>query len=226
MESIRLPIRLKAIADMIPECESIADIGCDHGYLPIYLVQTGRVQRALAMDVNPGPLEQARMHIGQNGLQNVIECRLSNGFAALAAEEVQVVTIAGMGGMLIAQLMDEAPVGVLEMLNTFIVQPQTEVDVVRRKLHEKGFKIDNECMIYDRGKRYTICKAVRGEQAYDDEEYAYGRCLYQNRDAEFKNYLEMRAESLQAWMQKAQSEERRLQLEREWKQISELLNNW
>lgn len=226
MEHMQLPERLQAIADQVPSCESMADIGCDHGYLPIYLIQTGRVQRAYAMDVNPGPLDQAKKHIDACGLGECMECRLSNGLAQLEAGEVQTVTIAGMGGMLIAQLLEEASPEVLQSLETLIVQPQTEPDVVRRKLHEKGFRIENEAMVYDRGKRYIICRAVHGEEQYEDSEYAYGRLLYQNRDPQFKELLERKLESLKDWMEKTQSRERFLQLEQEQLRIQQMLKSW
>ena len=133
MENMQLPERLQAIADQVPVCEAMADVGCDHGYLPIYLIRTGKAHRALAMDVNQGPLDRASTHIAQQGLGDFIECRLSNGLEKIRYNEVQVVTIAGMGGMLIAQLLEEADAKVLSGIQTLILQPQTEPDAVRRK---------------------------------------------------------------------------------------------
>ncbi len=102
---MQLSLRLSAIADMVTEGNRLVDVGCDHGYLPVYLVHTGRIQRAIAMDVREGPLSRAREHIEDYSLSAYIECRLSDGLEALKAGEGDTLVIAGMGGPLMEQIL-------------------------------------------------------------------------------------------------------------------------
>ena len=98
--------RMQAVADLVPEAACLADIGTDHGYLPISLVQKGRVSRAIAMDVNAGPLDRASGHIEECGLGERIATRLSDGLTELGPGEADVVLIAGMGGPLTVRILE------------------------------------------------------------------------------------------------------------------------
>lgn len=98
--------RMQAVADLVPEAACLADIGTDHGYLPIRLVQKGRVRRAIAMDVNAGPLDRASGHIEECGLGERIATRLSDGLTELGPGEADVVLIAGMGGPLTVRILE------------------------------------------------------------------------------------------------------------------------
>ena len=102
---MKLTNRLQAAADLVPVCESMADIGTDHGYLPIYLVQEGRARRAIACDVNDGPLTRAREDVNSSGLSRQIGLRLGGGLAPLGKGEVDGVTICGMGGLLMRDIL-------------------------------------------------------------------------------------------------------------------------
>ena len=95
---MKLPIspRLLACADLVPPCRRAADVGCDHGYLPILLVQKGCMQRAIAMDINEGPLQRATEHIRQEALGAYIQTRRSNGLEKLSPGEADAVIIAGI----------------------------------------------------------------------------------------------------------------------------------
>ena len=104
---MELSRRLYAVASLVTEGASVADIGTDHGYIPIYLMQNEIVSKAIAMDINGGPLERARMHIVGHGLKGKIETRLSNGLEALAPGEVYTMIAAGMGGCLIIRILEE-----------------------------------------------------------------------------------------------------------------------
>lgn len=222
-----LPERLLAIANQVPACEAMADIGCDHGYLPIYLLQSGRVSRAVAMDIHRGPLEQALLHIEKYGMASCIELRQSDGLAKLRPGEVQAVVIAGMGGMLIKDILEKADPRVLDSLETLVLQPQTEADQVRRILHEKGFRIVDEMMVEDRGKRYVICRAEHGQECYADNlEYQYGRLLYEKRDPVFYKLLIQRSERLMQWMGSMRSAEQRPAMEQELLWIRTRLQDW
>lgn len=99
--------RLEAVASFVEQGSVIADVGCDHGYIPIYLYQKGMIPKAIAMDVNKGPLERAEIHIREYGLGEYITTRLSDGVRALKPNEADAVVIAGMGGALMEKIIEE-----------------------------------------------------------------------------------------------------------------------
>ena len=101
---MELSKRLYAVAGLVTEGASVADIGTDHGYVPIYLVEEGIARKALALDVNRGPLERARMHIVGHGLGDKIETRLSDGLREIRPGEVDTIIVSGMGGPLTLSL--------------------------------------------------------------------------------------------------------------------------
>lgn len=102
---IRLSVRMSALADMVTPGSRLADVGCDHGYIPIYLCRTGRIPSAIAMDIHEGPLERARQHIEECGLSDRIQTRLSDGLEKLGGDEADTVLIAGMGGCLMCRIL-------------------------------------------------------------------------------------------------------------------------
>ena len=162
---IKLSKRLQAIADMVTEGYVVADIGTDHGYIPIYLIQTGKIPRALAADVNPGPLERAREHIYRAHLEDKIQIRLSDGFAALKKGEADCAVVAGMGGALMLRILMEggqAAAGLKEL----ILQPQSEIPALRAKIRELGFEIQDEDMVKEDGKYYPMMRVVPAKTTY------------------------------------------------------------
>ncbi len=172
----QLSKRLEAVASFVTTGNRVADVGTDHGYVPIYLVQTGKVPHAIAMDINKGPLLSADANIKKFGLEKSIETRLSNGLRAYILDEADSVIIAGMGGGLIVDILSES----LDKLTglELILSPQSDIELVRRFLCDNHFKIVEEAMLIDDGKYYTIMKATEGECRYDSiEEYRYGRLL-------------------------------------------------
>lgn len=171
--------RLYAIAHSVPQGARLADVGTDHGYIPIYLCLQNRLQSALAMDVRSGPLQRAEENIARYGLKSMIKTRLSNGLAALAPNEADTAVLAGMGGLLIAQLLDEAPFD----LDCYILQPMTAVPELRRYLAEHGYAICDEMLAREQEKIYTIMTVRRGTMPWQEPEDALiGRALRQKRD--------------------------------------------
>ena len=100
MKEIQISRRLQSVAAFVQEGKRLAEVGCDHGYIPIYLLQKKKIEKAIAMDINQGPLMRAKEHIQEWGLENYIDTRLSDGVKALKPNEVQSIVIAGMGGPL------------------------------------------------------------------------------------------------------------------------------
>lgn len=133
----------------------IADIGCDHGFVSIYLIQNKIASHVIAMDVNSGPLQFAKEHIKESGLESYIETRISDGFSALLKGEADAAIIAGMGGRLMVRLLTEGKEKVSSM-KELILQPQSEAALLRQYLRKAGYSIVDEEMVLEDGKYYTI----------------------------------------------------------------------
>lgn len=157
---MELSNRLKAVANLVSLGSVVCDVGCDHGYVPIYLVQEKRCRRVIAMDVNEGPLTQAREHIRAAGLGEYIETRLSDGVSALSEREADCLIIAGMGGRLTIRILTEGAKK-LESIKELILQPQSEIRAVREYLRMQGYHICQEDMVFEDGKYYPMMKATR-----------------------------------------------------------------
>lgn len=192
---MQLSERLRAVAALVMSGGTVADIGTDHAYIPIYLIQTDAVSRAIAMDVNPGPLSRAREHIAQYGLESEIETRLSDGLAALRPGEADSVVIAGMGGALMRRILEEgrdrldgaseqtdgrcnSTAALSDSMDNcadsqaehrgkrrgcreLILQPQSEIWLVRAWLERSGWRIVREDMVREDGKYYPMMRAER-----------------------------------------------------------------
>lgn len=159
---MELSLRLHAVAGLVTPGNRLADVGTDHGYIPIFLVREGKVPCAIAMDVNKGPLQQAMEHISREGLENRITTRLSDGMKKLQPGEVDTVVIAGMGGALTIRILEDS-MEVLESLKELILQPQSEIAKVRRWLEEHGFWIADEDMVLEDGKYYPMMRVAKAK---------------------------------------------------------------
>lgn len=153
--------RMRAVAGLVQPCRSIADIGCDHGYVAMELVRSKICRHVIAMDINSGPLERARHNIAEYGMQEYIETRLSDGASALEAGEAEGIICAGMGGKLVIAILEQGKTLVGEMKQV-ILQPQSDLPEVRGYLREKGYLIDTEDIIYEDGKYYPMMRALPG----------------------------------------------------------------
>ncbi len=193
--AIHLSKRLTALANMVTDGNRLADIGTDHGYIPIYLCQTGKIPSALAMDIGKGPLQQAQTHIAEHGLSEQIKTRLSDGMAALQFGEADTILIAGMGGGLVMKILSEGAEK-LTGKEELILQPQSEIALVREFLRVRNFQILNEDMILEDGKYYPMMKVSQqkaAEQAKilpQEVADAFGPVLLQKRHPVLKEWLE------------------------------------
>lgn len=187
---MQLSKRLQAVARLVTPGSRLADVGTDHGYVPIWLFEQGQILSAIAMDLRKGPLERAREHIQMHGLDAHIETRLSDGLDKLLPGEADSIVIAGMGGMLVVKILSQGQ-KLLSSVKELILQPQSDLDAVREYLHRTGFVIVKEDMIFEDGKYYPMMKAVHGENT-DDRKiwFLYGRLLLENRHPVLKSYLE------------------------------------
>ena len=229
MKEIQISRRLQSVAAFVQEGKRLADVGCDHGYIPIYLLQKKKIEKAIAMDINQGPLMRAKEHIQEWGLENYIDTRLSDGVKALKPNEVQSVVIAGMGGPLMEKILTEGN-EVLQTVTELVLQPQSEIGHFRRFLIENGYEITHEEMILEDGKYYPIMRAVHGKAKEQTEaEYLYGKKLLQNRNPVLKEFLDrelVKAEELLEKLKNSQTpsaKARISELEKEWKDRKEAL---
>lgn len=192
---MELSKRLCAVADLVTVGHKIADIGTDHAYIPIYLIQTGRVPCAIAMDINEGPLIRAKKHVSAEGLDAKIELRLSDGLDKLAPGEAESAVIAGMGGGVMLKILKDGW-DVAVKLKECILQPQSEIAKIRAFLIEKGFSFLQEDMVFEDGKFYPMMKVMPPSKVYQkaevwaEAEIRYGKLLLLNRNPILKQYLE------------------------------------
>ena len=187
---MQLSKRMQHLTFLITEGNRLADVGTDHGYVPIALVRDKRIPSAIAMDVNRGPLARAEAHIREAGLATYIETRLSDGLRELGAEDADTVLIAGMGGMLILRILTEG-IPHLSGVEELILQPQSDVYRVRDWLQKHGYRVETEELVEEDGKYYPMMRAVRGqERRMEQAELYYGKAEVQRSPEVLRSYLE------------------------------------
>lgn len=165
-----------------------ADVGTDHGYVPIYLIEQNKAFHAIAMDVRKGPLARAGENIVRFGCSGRIETLPSDGLERLEPNEADTVIIAGMGGLLTVRILEAG----LErrFAKECVLQPQSDLDKVRQFLHQHHFCIVQEKMLIDEGKYYTVMRVVHGEESpYTEAEDLYGRHLIDDKSPVLAKYL-------------------------------------
>ncbi len=186
---MELSRRLQAVADLVSPERVVADIGTDHGYIPIYLIQSGKCSKAFAMDVNEGPLLRAKQHVASYNLSDFIEARLSNGMKELQVSEVNAIIIAGMGGALVVKILEQDR-RLWNSIDELILQPQSELEKVRLYLQEEGLKVVEENMIYEDGKFYPMMKVIfEQDLPYSIAELRYGRLLIKNKNTVLREFI-------------------------------------
>lgn len=158
--TLTLTPRLQLLADWVPQGVTFADVGTDHGHLPIWLRLQGRVTHAIASDLRKGPLERARENGAAYGADG-IDYRLAAGLDAVKAEEAEVIAIAGMGGETICNILAAAP-WTADGSHTLLLSPHTKSEVLRRYLAEHGYEIVREALVRDRGTIYPVMEVKAG----------------------------------------------------------------
>lgn len=193
---MQLSKRLQAVAGLITPGLRVADVGCDHAYISIYLTQNNISPNVIAMDINQGPLDRAAENIERYGLGDRITIRKSNGIEKLKKDEADAILIAGMGGALTLQILMEH-LDVLSSIRELILQPQSEIFKVRKMLDSIGFFIARENMIKEDGKYYFMMKAEAKTNREDfglyelsrEEHFHFGRLLLEQKNSILKEFL-------------------------------------
>jgi len=159
--------RLRVIASCVTDVKTMADIGTDHGYLPVALIEKAILLRAIACDVNAKPLEKAKKIIEDYGFNRSIETRLGSGLSVLKPGEAEAIVMAGMGGLLIRDLLEAEPEVALQA-EKLVLQPMNNQAVVRRYLETHGFKIIREDLAQEGDRIYEIIVAQKGVMSITD----------------------------------------------------------
>jgi len=192
---MNLSLRLTEVKKTVINCDTACDVGCDHGFIAIELVREGKAQKVIACDINKGPLEAAAKNISLAGFNDRIETRLSNGFEKIRAEDnINAVVIAGMGGSLMSKILEEGK-GVSQSVEQFVLQPQSEIFLVRKWLRDNGYNIVQEKIVLDMGKYYFIIDARPGVSPIYEEKIQYlydnfSGYLIEHKDPMLRQYLE------------------------------------
>lgn len=181
--------------DFVREGARFADIGTDHGYLPIYLCKKGIVRSAVAADINEGPLESARRNIRDNGVEDKVDTVLSDGLSGLFEYAPTDIAIFGMGGELVCRIIEDSPLVKKEGIR-LILQPMTKQAETREYLLNNGFSIVDEALSYDDGKIYqTICAEYSGRtDNYDETELMLGKINIERGEPLFYELVEKKIE--------------------------------
>lgn len=182
--------RLECIQSMVHKCETAADIGTDHGYLPYMLLSENICNKIIATDLNKGPLNKAIEYLKNTNYYNQCDFRLGSGLSVLGENEADVIIIAGMGGELISDIINNNK-SVAQNAMELILQPMTKIEKLRYYLITNGFKITDEKLVKEFNHYYFIIKSCAGEQSYDDEiYYEMSKILIEKKDTLMIEYIE------------------------------------
>lgn len=195
---MELSKRLMKIASYVEPCKAIADIGTDHGYIPIYLVKSNICEKAIASDINKGPIEKATTNVRFEGLSKNIKCLLGPGLKPVKKGEVNGVIVAGMGGNLTRDILVE-DLEKVKLYDFLILQPAQNPEVLREYLYNNNFQVINEDLILDEGKFYELFKVKYNENAKkidvkDELFYEISPILLGNKNSLIDSYIKSKIE--------------------------------
>jgi tRNA (adenine22-N1)-methyltransferase len=187
---MELGIRLNKIVSIMDKCECALDVGTDHAHIPIYIVKNNICNRAIASDINRGPVEKAKINVSIENLQDKIECRLGGGLSVIQSGEAQSAVIAGMGGNLIRDII-ENDLPVFKSFDYLIAQPIQNPEIFRNYIYSKGYKIIDEELCIEDNKYYEIMKISYGQviKKVDPIFYEISELLLNKRHPLIKDYI-------------------------------------
>ena len=190
---IKISKRLEAIASLTPCDSKVIDIGCDHGLLDIYLYQNKISKKIIASDVNKNALNNAKQNLKKHQLEPYLEARLGNGLDTLKKEdETNTIIISGMGAHTIIDILNNGKEK-LNTIDTIIIQSNTKIELLRKKIADLNFYIDDEELLEENKKIYTIIKFKKGKIRYNKKQLYFGPILLDKNSELFRktNALEL-----------------------------------
>ena len=197
---IKLSIRLETIANLIPLNASVIDIGCDHALLDIYLYQNKQVKKIIASDINENALNNAKENIKKNKLTKYIETRLGNGLDTLKDDDnIDTIIISGMGAHTAVGILKNN-LNKLKNIDNIIVQSNTKLTFLRKEITKLNYMIDDEEMVMDSNKVYTIIKFIKGKKKYTQKELYFGPVLLKKKSKLFNDYYKKELEKLNLFL--------------------------
>ena len=218
--------RLRKVAGFVPQDAKILDVGSDHAYLPIYLIQQGKISSAIAGEVVEGPYQSAVTNVADNQMSDKISVRLANGLVAFdKKDQIDVIIIAGMGGRLIADILDNGSAK-LASVKRLILQPNNREDELRRWLCGHDFQITEEAIVEENGKFYEIMIAEQGHQVLNAEQERFGPYLMREQSAVFLDKWQREVDKLEKALAKIPEKNltERSAMSQRIKQIKEVLH--
>lgn len=207
--------RLKASVKYVKNFNFLADCGTDHGYLPIFALENDYVKKAIASDNKTGPLENAKKNIKIANLEDKISLMLADGLSYLD-ETIDVVTILGMGGRLITEILKKANIKYLKRL---VLSPNSETKILRQCLIDLNIKIVDETMIEENNKFYQIIVCEAGKMNLNEIEKEFGPLIIKKKSATFKKYINRLIRQLTTALPKIKS---KIEINRITKRINQL----
>lgn len=229
MNEHMLSLRLSRVGSFVPKAARLADIGSDHAYLPVALLLQKKISFAVAGEVVQGPYDSAKKQVEKNGLEKKIAVRLANGLEAIKKEDlIDTITIAGMGGALITDILENGKnKGLLTGEERLILQPNVGEKGLREWLVENHYQIVEEAILEEKQKIYEIIVAQKGESNYTPQELLFGPKLLLGPNTAFKKKwqleLELRQRVLQQLSEGKSVAEKKAALKKESEWIQEVL---
>lgn len=185
---IKLSKRLEEISSLVPLKARVVDVGCDHGLLDIYLYQNGIVSKIIASDINENALSNGKENIKNNNLEDIIETRLGSGLEVINLnDKIDTIIISGMGAYTIVEILKNNP-EILSTISTIIIQSNTKNYYLRKEITKMNYLIEEEKIVKDNNKYYTIIKFTKGYQKYTKKELYFGPKLLSNSSKIFEEY--------------------------------------
>lgn len=191
-----LSYRLKAIVTMVPECQTVADIGCDHGKVAVWLLKNERAKYAVCGDISGRSLDKARKLVASKGLQAAVSMREGSGFAVVEQGEADTAVLAGMGGELIASILEN---GKDRLPDTLVLSCNKGSGVLRKWLSENGYLIEAEDLVLENRHYYPVIRAIKGKsRPLSELELEFGPVLLEQKPKLLKYYVDHRIDQTKA----------------------------
>lgn len=222
---VKLNKRLQKVADLVLENKKIIDVGCDHAFLSIYLVQNKHPQLMIASDIKKGPLEQASKNCLKYGVSDKITLQLAPGIEKIN-KNIDTIIISGMGGLNMIGILKYKK-DLYKNVDTIILSPNNYSDEVRKEICKIGFYIDEEVLIEENNIIYVIIRFKRGKKKYKKIEYLYGPILLKSKNDLFLKYIKKEQQTNEKLLTVLPKKYliKKLKLKKELKYIKKILSN-